>query len=74
MDISFIKTFDDEFESRNWKNKGQAKQLINQAKQIIATNPTRQKLRPLISELFKLLPDSEEKKIRSELDDEFLTR
>ena len=50
------------------------RQHINDAKQIIASNPTRQKLRPMISDLFKLLPDSEEKKIRSELDDEFLTR
>jgi hypothetical protein len=74
MDISFIKSFDDNFENRNWTNKSQAKQFINDAKQIIATNPTRQKLRPIISDLFKLLPDSEEKKIRSELDDEFLTR
>lgn len=73
MDISFIKRFDDDFDTYDWTSKGQAKQLITQAKQIIATNPTRQKLRPIITDLFKLLPDSEEKKIRSELDDEFLT-
>ena len=57
MDISFIKDFDDDFEIYNWKNKSQARQLIIQAKQIIATNPTRQKLRPIIQELFKLLPE-----------------
>jgi len=62
MDISIIKDFDDDFETRNWKNKSQAKQLISQAKQMIATNPTKQKLRPIISELFKLLPDSERPK------------
>lgn len=72
MDISFIKAFDDDFETLNWKNKSQARQLITSGKQIISTNPTRQKLRPIISDLFKLLPDSAEKKIRSELDDEFL--
>jgi molecular chaperone DnaK len=73
MDISFIKRFDDNFDTYDWTSKGQAKQLLTQAKQIIATNPTRQKLRPIITDLFKLMPDSEEKKIRSELDDEFLT-
>ena len=62
MDISIIKDFDDDFETRNWKNKSQAKQLISQAKQMIATNPTKQKLRPIISELFKLLPDSDRPK------------
>lgn len=73
MEISIIKSFDDDFDSHNWKNKSQAKQLINQAKQIIATNPTKQKLRPFVSDLFKLLPDSERPKL-SEKDDEFLTR
>jgi len=73
MEISFIKGFDDDFDSHNWKNKSQAKQLINQAKQMIATNPTKQKLRPIVSELFKLLPETERPKL-SEKDDEFLTR
>ena len=73
MDISFIKSFDDNFDSHNWLNKSQAKQLIIQAKQIIATNPTRQKLRPIIQDLFKLLPEPERPKL-SEKDDEFLTR
>jgi molecular chaperone DnaK len=73
MEISFIKGFDDDFETHNWKNKSQAKQLINQAKQMIATNPTKQKLRPIVSELFKLLPDSERPQPTGK-DDEFLTR
>lgn len=73
MEISFIKGFDDDFETQNWKNKSQAKQLINQAKQMIATNPTKQKLRPIVSELFKLLPDSERPQPTGK-DDEFLTR
>jgi len=73
MDISFIKGFDDDFETHNWKNKSQARQLILQAKQIIATNPTRQKLRPIIQDLFKLLPEPERPK-HSGNDDEFLTR
>lgn len=73
MEISLIKGFDDEFDSHNWTNISQAKQIINQAKQIIATNPTKQKLRPLVSELFKLLPSSERPPL-SGTDDEFLTR
>ena len=73
MDISIIKGLDDNFDSYNWKNKSQAKQMITQAKQIIATNPTRQKLRPIIHDLFTLLPEPERPKL-SEKDDEFLTR
>lgn len=73
FEISFIKNFDDDFDSLNWKNKNQARQLINDAKQIIATNPTKPKLRPIVSELFKLLPEPERPKL-SDKDDEFLTR
>jgi len=73
MEISFIKGFDDDFDSLNWQNKSQARQIINQAKQIIATNPTKFKLRPMVTDLFKLLPESERPKL-SDKDDEFLTR
>ena len=73
MEISIIKGFDDDFETHNWKNKSQAKQLINQAKQMIATNPTKHKLRPIVSDLFKLLPDLERPKPTGK-DEEFLTR
>jgi len=57
LDISLIKSFDDDFDTHNWQNRSQAKQLINQAKQIISTNPTKQKLRPIILDLYKLLPN-----------------
>jgi len=73
MDISLIKSFDDDFETLTWTNKSQARQLISQAKQIIATNPTRQKLRSIIRELFELLPEPERPK-RPAGDEEFLTR
>lgn len=73
FEISFIKNFDDDFDSLNWKNKNQARQLINDAKQIIATNPTKPKLRPIVSKLFRLLPEAERQKL-SDSDDEFLTR
>lgn len=73
MDISQIKSFDDDFESINWKNESQARKLINQAKQIISTNPTTEKLRPIILDLYKLLPDIAKQKL-SEKDDEFLIR
>jgi len=73
MEIGIIKGFDDEFESHHWKSKSQAKQLINEAKQIIATNPTKQKLRPIVLDLIKLLPDSEKPKLSGK-EDEFLTR
>ena len=73
MDISIIKNLDDDFDSINWKNKNQARQFLNEAKQLIATNPTKSKLRPIVSDLVKLIPDSERPKL-SDKDNEFLTR
>lgn len=60
LDISLIKGFDDDFEINQWSNKGKARQLIDQAKELIFSNSaTKQNLRPIIDDLFKLLPPPE---------------
>jgi molecular chaperone DnaK len=74
LDISYIKNFDDHFESYAWKNRGQARELINQAKGIIAQNPTRGRLRPIIQEIWQLVPDKEKAVSVSNNDDEYLSR
>jgi molecular chaperone DnaK len=56
LDISFIKNFDDNFDTFQWTNKNDARQLINQAKQIISTNPTKSKLRPIVIAIYQLVP------------------
>ena len=56
LDISLIKSFDDNFDTSDWSNKNEARQLINQAKQIISTNPTKNKLRPIVIAIYQLLP------------------
>jgi hypothetical protein len=57
LDISIIKGFDDEFDSHDWKDRSQARSLIDRAKNIISrSTPTREVLRPIIGELFSLLP------------------
>lgn len=56
--ISYIKSFDDDFDMHDWKNnKSQARQLINEAKRIINANrATEDNLRPIVGQLFQLLP------------------
>ena len=61
LEISLIKGFDDDFSMHDWSNQSQAKTLINQAKEIISTNPTKASLRPIVIKLYELLPDVEEK-------------
>jgi hypothetical protein len=74
LDISYIKQYDDRFESYNWKNRGQARELINRAKEIIAQNPSRGRLRPIIQDLWQLIPAKEKPQSVSTNDDEYLSR
>ena len=57
LEINIIKNYDDEFDMQSWSDKNQARSLINQAKQIISTNPTKQALKPIVFQLWELLPD-----------------
>ena len=71
LEISMIKGFDDNFDMHEWKNKSQAKQLINEAKEIINGNrATKQNLKPIVGQLFQLLPSAQQ----GIIDDEVLVK
>jgi molecular chaperone DnaK len=59
IEISLIYNFHEDFDMLDWSNRNKARQLINQGMQIANDNPTKQKLRPIVIELYKLLPDSQ---------------
>jgi hypothetical protein len=57
VEINTIKGFDDNFDIHEWSDRSKARQLINEAKGIISSNqPTKENLRPIMIELFQLLP------------------
>lgn len=56
MEIIMLKQFNDEFDIHDWSDRNKAKMLISQGLQIAATNPSKQRLRPIVIELYKLLP------------------
>jgi hypothetical protein len=59
LEISMIKGFDDNFDMHEWKDEGQARNLINKAKGIInANNATKEILGPIVGDLYQLLPMS----------------
>ena len=61
LEISMIKGFGDNFEMHDWKDRNQARSLINEAKAIINSNrPTKDNLRPIVSKLYGLLPNVQE--------------
>ena len=71
--VSYLKGFDEDFNSHTWKDRGEARQLINEAKHIISTQPSRAKLESIVFSLFGLLPDKEQPMI-DEKDRELLSK
>ena len=57
--IGLIKSLNDRFGSIRWKDSSRARQLINRGMEEINDNPTVEKLRPIIAEISKLLPNEE---------------
>lgn len=59
MEIQILKEFNAEFDINEWSDRNKARMLINQGLSIAANNPSKQKLRPIVIELYKLLPKSD---------------
>ncbi|KGE86289.1 MAG: Hsp70 family protein [Phaeodactylibacter xiamenensis] len=57
--IGVVRHFRNDFDRLHWRDPQQARQLLGQATQIIADNPTKERLHPIVVQLFQLLPESE---------------
>jgi len=58
--IGLVQHHDENFGAYHWKNPQRARQLINQAKQIISENPTKERLHPIVIDLINELPVEEQ--------------
>jgi len=57
LEISMIKGFDDEFDMHEWEDRARARQLIEEAKNIINANrATKSNLKSIVVELYSILP------------------
>jgi molecular chaperone DnaK len=70
--VSYIKYYDESFNDCNWTNRSSARKKVDEAKVIIAGNPTVQKLQNKIEEIWEDLPDHTPPPTTG-IDDEFLT-
>ncbi len=59
MEISYLKNFSDEFDTLDWKDRNRARMTLDRGLKMAANNPAKEKLKPIIIELFKLLPESD---------------
>jgi len=58
MEISLLHQFNEDFDMHDWRpgTESKARMLINQGLAMAQNNPSKQKLRPIVIELYKLLP------------------
>jgi len=59
LEIGLLHEFNEDFNTHEWSDRNRARLLINQGMQIAANNPTKERLRPIVIELFNLLPKAE---------------
>ncbi|MEE4197539.1 MAG: Hsp70 family protein [Bacteroidales bacterium] len=60
MEIMYLKNFNDEFDTLDWKDRNRARMTLDRGLQMAANNPTKEGLRLIVIELFKLLPETDE--------------
>ncbi|MCK8043773.1 Hsp70 family protein [Shewanella sp. 1CM18E] len=66
--MGFIRDFDNHFNAYHWTDKAEARELVNQALELVARRADADELGPLVFSLCDLLPETE----RSEIDDSVL--
>lgn len=57
--INVVQQHNNNFGYYNWRNPQQARQILNEGMQIIASNPTVERLYPIVKRIFDLLPDDQ---------------
>lgn len=57
--MGLIQHYNDRYNSVRWTNSSRARQLLNQGMEIINSNPTVDKLHPIVIGLFDCMPDDE---------------
>lgn len=57
--INFVRHYNSSFSSHRWADANRARQLMNQAQEMVNNNPTVEKLRPVVISLIDLLPKEE---------------
>jgi len=56
LELGILHNFNEDFETHDWSDRNKARMLLNQGLQLAASNPRKEQLRPIIIELYRLLP------------------
>jgi molecular chaperone DnaK len=59
MEIMYLNEFQDDFDTLDWSDRSRARTLLNQGLQMAADGASKQDLRAIVLELFRLLPSAD---------------
>jgi molecular chaperone DnaK len=60
MEILYLNSFNQDFDTLDWSDRAKARMILDRGLQIATANPSKEQLRPVIRELFKLLPSADQ--------------
>ena len=67
--MSWIKEYDQDFETTEWTDKREARRVLNEAKSMIATNPSKSKVEDAVRTLWSLMPKEKREAAQRASDD-----
>jgi molecular chaperone DnaK len=67
--MSWIKDYDQDFETTEWTDKREARRVLNDAKSMIATNPSKSKVEEAVRTLWSLMPKEKREAAQRASDD-----
>jgi molecular chaperone DnaK len=67
--MSWIKEYDQDFETTEWTDKREARRVLNDAKSMIATNPSKSKVEVAVRTLWSLMPKEKREAAQRASDD-----
>ena len=67
--MSWIKEYDQDFEITEWTDKREARRVLNDAKSMIATNPSKSKVEEAVRTLWSLMPKEKREAAQRASDD-----
>jgi hypothetical protein len=67
--MSWIKDYDQDFETTEWTDRREARRVLNDAKTMIATNPSKSKVEEAVRKLWSLMPKEKREAAQRASDD-----
>ena len=61
MEVGIMNHFNEGFDILQWSDRGKARNILDRGLQMAADNPVKEQLKPIIIELYKLLPAADKK-------------